>query len=207
MNRAVEQAELAWSSRGVASVPYRVFYDPSVYELEQRRLFQGPVWNYLALEAEVPNPGDYKASFVGDTPVVLSRGRDGTLHGFVNRCAHRGSLVCRELRGNATTHVCIYHQWSYDLAGNLIGVPFRHGIEGKGGYPSDFVPANHGLQKLHVATYAGLVFVSFSDEAEPLEDYLGEVPRSFIDRTLNRPVRVLGYSRQLIDANWKLYAE
>ena len=53
-------------------------------------------------------------------------------------------MVCRELRGNSTTHVCIYHQWSYDLQGNLIGVPFRHGIEGKGGYEGDFVPADHG---------------------------------------------------------------
>ena len=31
--------------------------------------------------------------------------------------------------------------------------------------------------------------------------------RKWIDRTLNRPFRALGYSRQLIDANWKLYAE
>jgi len=111
------------------------------------------------------------------------------------------------MRGSSTTHVCIYHQWSYDLEGNLIGVPFRHGLEGKGGYAAGFETADHGLQKLRTASYAGLVFATFDAQTPPLVDYLGDVARSWIDRTLNRPVRVLGYSRQLIDANWKLYAE
>jgi phenylpropionate dioxygenase-like ring-hydroxylating dioxygenase large terminal subunit len=30
-------------------------------------------WSFLALEAEIPNPADFKSTFVGDTPVV---GRD-----------------------------------------------------------------------------------------------------------------------------------
>ena len=201
------QADIAWTSRGVASIPYNVFFDSGVYDVEQERVFRGPVWNYVALENEIPNPGDFKANFVGDTPIVVTRGRDGAIHAFVNRCAHRGAIVCRELRGNSRTHVCIYHQWSYDLEGKLIGVPFRRGIEGKGGYPPGFSPADHGLQKLRTGAYAGMVFVSFSADAPALPDYLGTVARSWIDRTLNRPVRVLGYSRQLIDANWKLYAE
>ena len=200
-------ADLGWNSPGAASVPYKVFFDKQVYDLEQRRLFRGPVWNYVALEGELPKRGDFKATFVGDTPVVVTRGRDGAIHAFVNRCAHRGSIVCREMRGNSMTHVCIYHQWSYDLEGNLIGVPFRKGIEGKGGYPADFATSEHGLQKLRSASYAGMIFTSFSDEAPALPDYLGTVARSWIDRTLNRPVRVLGYSRQVIDGNWKLYAE
>jgi anthranilate 1,2-dioxygenase large subunit len=200
-------ADLGWNSPGVASVPYKFYFDREIHELEQRRLFRGPVWNYVAIESEIPNPGDFKANFVGDTPIVVARGRDGAIHAFVNRCAHRGALVCREVRGSSMTHVCIYHQWSYDLEGNLIGVPFRHGLEGKGGYSSDFATAGHGLQKLRTASYAGLVFASFSTETPPLADYLGEVARKWIDRTLNRPIRALGYSRQLIDANWKLYAE
>src|SRR5215469_15370877 len=140
-------AELAWNSPGVASVPYKFFFDREIYELEQRRLFRGPVWSYVAIESEIPNPGDFKANFVGDTPIVVTRGRDGAIHAFVNRCAHRGALVCREMRGSSTTHVCIYHQWSYDLEGNLIGVPFRRGLEGKGGYAAGFEDAHHGLQK------------------------------------------------------------
>ena len=92
--------DVAWPAEGVARVPYRVFFDPAIYALEQERLFRGPVWNYVALEAEVRNPGDFKATFVGETPIVINRGKDGGLNAFVNRCAHRGALVCRELRGN-----------------------------------------------------------------------------------------------------------
>ena len=200
-------AQVSWPQEGVSRVPYQVFVDPAIYVREQHCIFRGPVWNYVALDAELPNPGDFKATFIGDTPIVLSRDREGELHAFVNRCAHRGALVCRELRGNRTTHVCAYHQWSYDLKGNLIGVPFRRGIEGKGGYPADFDPTKISLPQLQVATSNGVVFASFSQEVEPLAAYLGPVQQPWLDRVFNRPVRVLGYSRQFIRANWKLYAE
>jgi len=204
---AQSRSEVAWPAEGVARVPYPVFFDPAIYALEQERLFRGPVWNYVALEAEVPKPGDFKATFVGETPIVINRGKDGALHAFVNRCAHRGALVCRELRGNRLSHLCIYHQWSYDLEGNLIGVPFRKGIDGNGGYAPDFDASQHSLHKLRIAAYHGLVFVSFAEEVEPLEDYIGPVMRPWLDRVFNRPVKVLGYARQWIGGNWKLYNE
>jgi anthranilate 1,2-dioxygenase large subunit len=196
-----------WPAEGVTRVPYRVFVDPAIYQREQERIFRGPVWSYVALAAELPKPGDFKATFVGDTPIVVSRDKDGSLHAFVNRCAHRGALVCREARGNRASHVCVYHQWSYDLRGRLIGVPFRKGIEGKGGYSADFDPSGISLHGLRVATYGGLVFVSFARETESLEDYLGPSQRPWLDRVFNRPIRVLGYARQFVRANWKLYAE
>src|SRR5215813_5382769 len=199
--------DLTWPAEGMTRVPYQVFFEPAIYELEQEKLFRGPVWNYVGLEAELPNPGDFKATFVGDTPIVVTRDQEGALHAFVNRCAHRGALVCRELRGNRATHVCVYHQWSYDLKGNLIGVPFRKGIEGKGGYAADFAPAQHSLRKLKVETYRSLIFVSFAEHLEPLEGYIGPIMRPWLDKIFNRPVRVLGHARQLINGNWKLYAE
>ncbi len=201
------RAALRWPAEGVTRVPYGVFADPEIYRLEQERIFRGPAWSYVALEAEVPNPGDFKATFVGDTPVVVSRDKDGSLHAFVNRCAHRGALVCREMKGNRASHVCVYHQWSYDLRGRLTGVPFRKGIEGKGGYSADFDPSGISLHRLRVATHRGLVFASFAPDVEPLEDYLGPSQAPWLDRVFNRPIRVLGYARQFVRANWKLYAE
>lgn len=197
---------LSWPE-GPSRVPYPVYFDPPIYALEQEKLFQGPVWNYVALEAELQTPGDFKATFVGETPIVVTRAKEGSLHAFVNRCAHRAALVCREPRGNRSAHVCIYHQWSYDLKGDLIGVPFRKGIEGKGGYSADFELAAHSLRKLEVATYRGLVFVSFAAAVERLEEYLGPAMLPWLDRVFDRPIRVLGYARQYIKGNWKLYAE
>lgn len=205
--RVPEGEGFHWPSESVTRVPYQVFADPAIYAQEQEKIFRGPVWNYVALDAELPNPGDFKATFIGDTPIVVSRDKSGELHAFVNRCAHRGALVCREMRGNRASHVCVYHQWSYDLRGNLIGVPFRRGIEGKGGYAANFDPSTISLPKLKVATYDGLIFASFAAEGESLEEYLGPSQRPWLDRVFNRPIRVLGYARQFIRANWKLYAE
>jgi anthranilate 1,2-dioxygenase large subunit len=196
-----------WPAEGVTRVPYRVFADPEIYRLEQERIFRGPVWCYVALEAELPNPGDFKSTFIGDTPVVVSRDKDGSLHAFVNRCAHRGALVCREMKGNRASHVCVYHQWSYDLRGRLTGVPFRKGIDGKGGYSRDFDPSEISLPQLRVATHRGLVFASFAQDVEPLEDYLGPSQAPWLDRVFHQPIRLLGYARQFVHANWKLYAE
>ncbi|MCB1746342.1 MAG: Rieske 2Fe-2S domain-containing protein [Gammaproteobacteria bacterium] len=197
----------AAARRHATQVPYRLFYDQDVYDAEQRHLFRGPTWNFVGLAAEVPEPGDFKASFVGDTPVVLTRDRDGALHCWVNRCAHRGALVCREPRGNRNAHRCVYHQWTYDPAGRLRGVPFRAGIDGKGGAPADFDLARHGLQTLAVATYGDLVFAAFDPAVEALDDYLGAPMRAALDGIFNRPLTVLGHTRQYAAANWKLYAE
>ena len=188
-------------------IPYKVYSSPEIYQLEQERIFRGPVWSFVALEAEVPNPSDYKSTFVGDTPVVVARNADASLSVWVNRCAHRGALVCRTARGNSKTHICAYHQWSYDTRGSLRGVPFRNGVKGTPGMPADFVLGNHGLQQLRVASYRGAIFATFSDQAPSLYDYLGAEMRPGFDRVLHKPIVYLGCSRQYAKSNWKLYHE
>ena len=105
-----------WPSDDGSAVPYSLFTDEATYRLEQERIYRGATWSFLALEAEIPKPCDFKASFIGDTPVVVTRDEQGALHGWVNKCLHRGAMVCRELHGNAASHACAYHQWSYDPA-------------------------------------------------------------------------------------------
>ena len=188
-------------------IPYGMYRDPDVFELEQERIFRGPIWNYLALEAEIPNPGDYRLIAVGDTPVIVNRARDGSLHALVNRCSHRGAEVQRNLHGNTKVHTCCYHQWSFDLTGKLIGVPFQKGIKGVGGLPKDFDKACHNLQRLRVEVMNGAIFGTFCDDTPPLEAYLGPVFSHQVRRLFHKPVRVLGYQRQRIFGNWKLYTD
>ena len=153
----------AWpESTTGCEVPYAVFNDPAIYQCEQQRIFRGEAWNFIGLEAELPRPGDFKATFIGDTPVIITRDEQGTLNVMQNRCAHRGALICREPRGNARRLQCVYHQWAYDLRGNLKGVPFRGGVHGNGGMPDSFNLAEHGLDRLRVDTVNGLIFATFS---------------------------------------------
>ena len=208
MDQTVPHAPLAAFPRGDGSrVPYKVFSDAEIYALEQERIFRGETWNFLGLEAEIPLPGDYKSTFVGDTPVVMTRAEDGTLAAWVNRCAHRGAVVCRLPRGNALSHSCVYHQWSFGSKGNLQGVPFRRGQKDATGMPKDFDPKRHNLRQLRVESYRGLVFASFSETVRPLEEYIGPEMRPYVDRVFHKPVEYLGCTRQFSDSNWKLYVE
>ena len=158
----VNQRSLTFPA-GWCEVPYEVFSSQEVYVREQERIFRGPVWSFLGLEAEIPNVGDFKSTFIGDTPVVVTRTAEG-LACWVNRCAHRGATVCREKRGNAARHTCVYHQWSYAANGDLQGVPFRGGHKGMVGMPDGFSRQEHNLSKLRVDSYKGLLFATFRDD-------------------------------------------
>jgi apoptosis-inducing factor 3 len=197
-----------WPPEGLSRIPDWVYTDHQIYDREVERIFHGKTWNFVALECEFPNPGDYIRSNVGPTPVIVSRALDGTVHVFENRCSHRAAEFCRDLAGNVREFVCPYHQWTYDLKGNLAGVPFRRGAGGKGGMPADFKTSNFGPRRLNVATHRGVVFASYSDEVEPLSDYLGEeVLREFNATFDGRKLKLLGYYRHTLAGNWKLYHE
>ncbi|HJU16966.1 MAG TPA: Rieske 2Fe-2S domain-containing protein [Stellaceae bacterium] len=202
---------VSWPSNSLSQVPFRVYTDPEQYRREIERIFKGPSWSFLCLEAEIPKPGDWVATTIGETPVVVARDKDGAVHAFVNRCAHRGNLLCLERRGSvkpgAERLTCIYHGWSYGLDGRLLSVAFERGVKGQGGMPPEFRKDEVTLPRLRVALYAGLVFGTMSAEAPEFETYIGPEVGAAIRRVLNRPVRLLGRSTQILPNNWKLYAE
>ena len=198
---------LSFPSNALSEVPFRVYTDPEQYQVEQERIFKGPTWSYLCLAAEIPEPGDWVATTVGEVAVVVARGPDGAVNAFVNRCAHRGNLLCLTEKGHSKEITCIYHGWSYDLAGKLTGVAFERGIKRQGGMPPEFRKDDHHLQRLRVEELSGLVFGTFSDEVEDLEAYLGPLVVGGIRRVLNRPATIIGRSTQVLPNNWKLYAE
>jgi salicylate 5-hydroxylase large subunit len=197
-----------WPAAGTSRVPFWVYSDPEVYRVEQERIFAGPSWSYVGLECEIPNPGDFTRSHVGDRSVVVVRADDGDIAVLLNRCAHRGVQFCKEPYGNATSFMCPYHQWTYDLRGNLRGVPFRRGVRKQGGMPEDFQLEEHGVEKLAVARRNGVVFASFDSAMPALEEYFGESMLPYFDRIFDgRALSLLGHSRQRIPSNWKLMFE
>jgi len=197
-----------WPAEGLTRIPDWVYTDQTIYEREVEKIFHGRTWNYVALECEVPKPGDFIRSNVGPTSVVVVRADDGSINVFENRCSHRAAEFCRELSGNVKEFVCPYHQWSYDLQGSLAGVPFRRGVNGKGGMPADFNPAQHGLRRLNVTTHRGVVFASYVQDMESFQDYLGpQVLKEFEATFDGRKPKLLGYYRHTLPGNWKLYLE
>jgi anthranilate 1,2-dioxygenase large subunit len=198
---------LQWPEGGVSRVPFQVFSDPAIYALEQQKIFRGPVWHYLCLETEIAREGDIRTTWIGETPVIVTRDHQGAIHAMVNRCAHKGALVCLKDRDNRESLTCVYHAWNYGLDGRLKSVAFQKGVRGKGGMPDDFDPARHRLQPVRTVAYSGIVFGTFSDETPPIEEFLGERISAFLRRNMDHPLKVLGTHSQMIHNNWKLYAE
>jgi phenylpropionate dioxygenase-like ring-hydroxylating dioxygenase large terminal subunit len=204
---AVTVSPRAWPGDTLARVPYWVYQDPENYQTELRRIFEGPVWNYVCLESDIENPGEFRTTFVGEMPVIVVRGEHGEIHAFENRCAHRGALIALEDAGTAKRFQCIYHAWTYNLRGDLVTIAFEKGAHGRGGMPEGFCKDEHGPRKLRTTTLNGLVFASLSDATPPIEQYLGEQVLARVRRVLRKPMRVLGRFVQVLPNNWKLYAE
>jgi salicylate 5-hydroxylase large subunit len=205
---ATPDGSALWPAPGSSRIPAKVYTDPQIYSRELERFFYGPHWSYVGLEVELPEPGYFKRTSIGERSVIMVRNRRGQINVLENRCAHRGMRFCEERSGKLKTLLCPYHQWNYNYDGDLLGVPFQRGVKGQGGMPADFALKDHGLTRLEVATRGGAVFASFDPEVEPFESYVGPEVLRYFDRTFDgRKLVVHGYSRQRIPGNWKLMME
>jgi salicylate 5-hydroxylase large subunit len=201
--------EVVDAARGeLTRIPLWIYSDEDLYRRELDRFFHGPEWAFVALAAEIPEPGDHKTTWIGERPVIVTRGKDGELNVLENRCAHRGVQLCGETFGHARRLRCPYHHWTYELDGRLVGLPFRDGVGGKGGMPDDFTMEDHPLQRLAVHERNGVVFASFDPTVEPFETWMGPTMLGWFDRVFDgRPLRILGDLHQRVDSNWKLMFE
>lgn len=201
------EARARFPSEKLTEIPYDLYTDEDLYRQELETIYRGPVWNYLALACEIPEPGDYVTTCIGETPVIVTRDRDGQIHAMENRCAHRGALVCLKRRGNAKLLTCVYHSWTYRLDGSLRGVAFENGVGGEGGLPDDFDKQAHGLKQLRVTEFCGLIFGSYSDATLDFETYIGPEIATHMRSILGKPLKFLGRNVQVLPNNWKIYNE
>ncbi len=192
---------------GLTQVPFQVYQDPALLQQEQQALFEGPVWNFLCLETDLPDVGDWRTTFVGRMPVVVVRAEDGGITAFENRCLHRGALICLDNAGHASDFTCVYHAWRYDLSGNLKSIAFRKGVNGQGGMPDSFSLQAQATRRLRIGTIGGIVFGTFSDATPTLEDFMGPEVAAALRLTASRKLQVIGRFTEILPNNWKLYAE
>src|SRR5947208_3148179 len=169
-----------------------------------RLFFRG--WVFIGHESEIPLPGDFVTRPIGTQPVIMARAMDGQVSVMVNRCAHRGTMVCSEARGNTRTFACPYHGWTYDLTGELLGVPYPTAYDGR----LDKKTKSLGCDA-RVGSYRGFVFACLGPTSVTLEQHLG-VATGLIDRACDLSPEgevqlTAGWVKHRCSSNWKMLPE
>jgi phenylpropionate dioxygenase-like ring-hydroxylating dioxygenase large terminal subunit len=175
-----------------------VFTSPAQYDRELRGIFERS-WVHVADLTELTKPGDYVAGAIGPTPVVIVRGHDGELRGFLNACRHRGATLVDDGAGNCGKQLrCPYHAWSYSTQGSLVGVPFREefGCREAG---LDLVP-------IRVGTVGPMVFGCLDPQAPSLASWVGDLGPS-LERAKGAEMQSAFQLEYEVAVNWKVYVE
>lgn len=187
--------------RKVNQIPKEVFVREDLFEREMETVFRGPEWHPIAHVGEIPKPGDFKTFQLARVPLLVTRDDGDRIHVFYNSCTHRGTQLETATSGNKKEFECPYHRWLFSGKGDLVSCP-RKGE----GYAPGFTMQDYALQRPRVALFKGLVFVSFSDAAPPLDDYLGEIADTLAAIMAgDGRLKLLGYQKIVFASNWKGY--
>jgi phenylpropionate dioxygenase-like ring-hydroxylating dioxygenase large terminal subunit len=181
-----------------------LYTSPEVFRIEIERIFRR-AWILVGHECHIPNPGDYFTARVADEPLLVIRGKDGVIRAIVNRCTHRGAVICSNFTGNASKLTCPYHGWTFTLEGKLAGIPLEED------YPEDFDRGAHGLSTATIDAYRGFLFVCLEPNGLSLEAFLDEA-RTILDDVVDRsPTGEIELAappvRHRYKANWKMMFE
>jgi phenylpropionate dioxygenase-like ring-hydroxylating dioxygenase large terminal subunit len=143
-----------------------VYTDPVRFAAERQRLFrETPV--VACFSCDLPHPGSFRTFDETGVPILLVRGRDGVLRGFLNICTHRGARLVREDEGQAKLLTCWFHGWSFGVDGTLAAATEAERF-------CDLLDERSHLVPVPVAERYGLVFVKATpDSTMDIDAHLG----------------------------------
>ena len=178
------------------SLKQEFYKQTDIFELEIKKIYMDS-WLFIGHQSEIPNKGDYFVYNLLSESVIVVRGKDQKIHGYMNVCRHRGSRICLEDRGNMQRFTCPYHAWTYNLDGSLmIAKELSNGVKKQ----------DLGLHKCQIEVVEGLILLNFSDQPSSLDDLKDElsVPMNMFGF---KDLKIAAHKNYPIDANWKLAVE
>ncbi|MEI2471321.1 aromatic ring-hydroxylating dioxygenase subunit alpha [Peribacillus frigoritolerans] len=180
-------------------IPAYLLGDPKVYDIEHEKVFL-KTWVFIGHDSEVPNKGDFMTRELAGYSLIITRDAEGEIRAFYNMCTHRGMKLCRADKGNKTLFTCPYHGFNFKNTGELVGVPLQKDI-----YGGNLDRSEMGLHKVKLESYKGLLFGTWNEDAEPLEEFLGDI-KWYLDILVGRAeMEVIGVpQRFVVNSNWKV---
>lgn len=180
-------------------VPYRLYSDPEVLELEKERLFLKD-WLIVGREETIPNPGDHLTLDIFNEPILVVRNSERKINAFSNFCLHRGAELTAKGVGHADEFMCPYHNWLYDLDGKLMGAPHMH-------HTAEFDVKNCELPRVRVDTWGGFIFVCFDAKTPPLAEFISRYAEAFDFLQMENCVAGATVEFNNLNCNWKFVVE
>ncbi len=191
--------EESYEFLGDEDISFENYTSPDIAQAEYEKLWS-KVWQWACHVDHIPQPGDYFVYDIGDLSALIVRTENGEIKAYFNSCMHRGTQLkqpgtcgfSKELR-------CPFHGWTWSLEGQLVDLPqawdFPH-----------VTADSHQLPEMPVDIWEGFVFINFDQEAEPLNEYLGVLPRHWEDWGLSQRY-IETHIRKHLPCNWKAAAE
>jgi Rieske 2Fe-2S family protein len=178
------------------ALPRGLYCDPQIYEKEIGAIFLKS-WLCVGHESQIPGRGDYFLFNLAEESVIVVRDADARINALLNVCRHRGSRICNEATGHAARLVCRYHGWTYALDGSLRAASRM---------PDGFDASRHGLRRLQVRVFVGLIFLNFDAAAAAFDPIENDLSAPLAPYELQN-AKVAHRQTYPIESNWKLAVE
>lgn len=195
----------------LATLGGEFYTSDTVFAAEQTHIFEDS-WMCAARVGDLAAPGQFKKVQIGRESVLVVRGRDGVLRGFLNVCRHRGAQLCTESEGQVRrTLRCPYHAWTYALDGKLVAAPNIGTLTDDTGAAIDRY--RYGLVPVALREWLGYAWVCLAEVPPSFEDtVVGEVTLRLgdADAIARYGVGDLQLGHRIVydvAANWKLIVE
>ena len=187
--------------RKMPILPVEAYTSQEWFDKEQKLIFS-KVWQFAGFVEDIKSPGDYITVQAGLNSIFIVKGRDQSLRAFHNMCRHRGTQLLRAVGKKQKAITCPYHDWTYDLEGNLMSIP-----EEKDEFPC-VDKKSLGLKSASVEAWRGMLFVHPDPNAQPLLEWFDGV-WNYLGP--HKPENLVEYegtkTEHMINANWKIVAE
>lgn len=192
-----EVSRLLHERRPNHTLPAGLYTSEAAYRADLEAIWHHH-WLLVGVAADVPEPGDCLTVEIGSSSVILLRDDDMNIRAFHNVCRHRGARLLPPGRSIVGKLVCPYHQWAYELTGELSHAPHM-GV--------NFERDLHHLMPVQLRDVAGLLYASLSnDPPADFDDFAAVMEERLAPYNL-RNAKVAHETDLIERGNWKLTIE